>query len=97
MNYINREKTGSNGKHRNNNGNYSLRLVPIHYHQPRLSTVSDYCYSDRLHLRILDLFLQPLAFRFSLLKHNLPAVFSSVLRRTSETEALNFCDRSHFC
>ena len=81
---------------KNNNGNHSLRLVPIHYFQPRLSTMSDYCYSDRLHLLIRDLFLQPLAFRYNLLRYNLSAVFSSVLRRTSRTKFLNLCDRGHF-
>lgn len=35
---------------------------------------SDYCYSDRLHFRSYDLFLQPIAFGLCLLQHNLPAV-----------------------
>ena len=34
--------------YKNNNGNSSLGLVPIHRSQPRLFTMSDYCYSDRL-------------------------------------------------
>ena len=33
---------------KNNDGNSSLGLVPIHRSQPRLFTMSDYCYSDRL-------------------------------------------------
>jgi hypothetical protein len=35
--------------------------------------------SDRLHSRSYDLFLQPQAFRFSLLQQNLPAVLLSCL------------------
>ena len=72
--------------YKNNNGNYSLGLVPIHRLQPRLLTMPDYCYSDRPLLLILDQFLQPLAFGFCLLQQNLPAVLSSVLRRTSGTK-----------
>jgi hypothetical protein len=44
------------GRGKNNNGNYSLGLVPIDRFQPRLLTISDYCYSDRLSLQIQDLF-----------------------------------------
>jgi hypothetical protein len=62
--------------YKNNNGNSSLGLVPIHHLQPRLLTMPDYCYSDRLLRRILDPFLQPLAFGFCLLQHNLQAVLS---------------------
>ena len=36
------------GRYKNNDGNSSLGLVPIHRSQPRLFTMSDYCYSDRL-------------------------------------------------
>jgi hypothetical protein len=36
--------------------------------------MSDYCYSDRLHSRSYDLYLQPKTFRFCLLRHNHPAV-----------------------
>jgi hypothetical protein len=46
--------------------------------------------SDRLHFQILDHPLQPLAFRFSLLQLNFPAVLLSVLRRTSGTKFLIF-------
>jgi hypothetical protein len=42
--------------------------------------ISDYCYSDRLRCLILDLILQPLAFRYCLLQHNLPAFLSSVFK-----------------
>jgi len=80
---------------KNNNGNYSLGLVPIHRFQPRLQTMSDYCYSDRLRHRILDLILQPMAFGFYFLQQNLPAVLSSVLRRTSGTKCLSGSD-AHF-
>ncbi|MCX6321909.1 MAG: hypothetical protein NTX93_08950, partial [Bacteroidia bacterium] len=73
----------------NNNGNYSLGLVPTHRFQPRLLTMSDYCYSDRLLNRIQDLFMQPMAFGFCLLQQNLPAVLLSVLRRTSGTNCLS--------
>ena len=38
--------------------------------------MSDYCYFDRLRIRILDPFMQPMAFRFCLLQQNLPAVLS---------------------
>jgi hypothetical protein len=48
---------GLGGK--NNNGNYSLRLVPIYRLQPRLSTISDYCYCDRLHLWYQTRFCNP--------------------------------------
>ena len=65
--------------YKNNNGNYSLGLVPIDRFQPRLLTISDYCYSDRLPLQILDLHQQPLAFGFYLLQQNLQAVLSSRL------------------
>jgi hypothetical protein len=37
----------------NNNGNYSLRLVPIHLLQPRPQSASGYCYSGRLLLHFL--------------------------------------------
>ena len=60
--------------YKNNNGNYSLRLVPIHRLQPRPPTVSDYCYCGRMHCRSYDLCLQPWAFGFCLLQQNLPAV-----------------------
>jgi hypothetical protein len=46
---------------------------------PSLITMSDYCYSDRPLLLIRDQFLQPMAFRFSLLQQNLPAFLSSHL------------------
>jgi len=77
------------GKYKNNNGNYSLGLVPIHRFQPRLLTMSDYCYSDWLRHLILDHFLQPMALGFCLLQQNLPAVLSSVLRRTSGKKCLS--------
>ena len=38
------------GGYKNNNGNSSLGLVPIHRLQPKLLTMPDYCYSDRLRL-----------------------------------------------
>jgi len=60
--------------YKNNNGNYSLGLVPIHRLQPKLHPASDYCYSDRLFRQILDLPPQPMAFRSYLLRYNLPAV-----------------------
>ena len=41
-------KSDMEGEYKNNNGNYSLGLVPIHHFQPKLLTMSDYCYSDRL-------------------------------------------------
>lgn len=72
--------------YKNNDGNYSQGVVPIHRLQPKLFTMSDYCYSDRLLSRILDPFLQPMAFGLSLLRQNLPAVLLSVLRRTSGTK-----------
>jgi hypothetical protein len=59
---------------KNNNGNYSRGVVPIHRLQPKPHTASGYCYSDRLHSRSYDLFLQPMAFRFCLLQQDLPAV-----------------------
>ena len=62
--------------YKNNNGNYSLGLVPIHRSQPRLLMMSDYCYSDRLLLQVLDPFLQPLAIWSYLLKYYLPAFLS---------------------
>jgi hypothetical protein len=48
--------------------------------------MSDYCYSDWLRLQVQDPIQQPLAFWFCLLRQNLPAVRSSVLRRTSGTK-----------
>jgi len=42
---------GLSDRYKNNNGNSSLGLVPIHRLQPRLFTMPDYCYSDRLLLR----------------------------------------------
>lgn len=42
--------------YKNNNGNSSLGLVPIHRFQPRLLTTADYCYSDRLRHRVRDPF-----------------------------------------
>ena len=65
--------------YKNNNGNSSLGLVPIHRSQPRLFTMSDYCYSDRLRHWILDPFLQPWAFGLCLLQQNLLAVLFSRL------------------
>jgi hypothetical protein len=53
--------------YKNNNGNHSLGVVPIHRLQPKLHTASDYCYYDRLHSRSYDLYLQPWAFRLNLL------------------------------
>jgi hypothetical protein len=44
--------------------------------QPKPLTASGYCYFGRLHFLIQDLDLQPVAFRFCLLQHNLPAVLS---------------------
>jgi hypothetical protein len=76
-------------RYENNNGNYSLGLVPIHRLQPRLLTMSDYCYSDRLLLWIRDPFLQPLAFGFCLLQQYLPAVLLSRLSGTSGTKCLS--------
>jgi hypothetical protein len=67
------------GGGKNNNGNSSLGLVPIHRLQPKLLTMPDYCYSDRLRHWVRDPFLQPLAFGFCLLQQNLPAVLSSRL------------------
>ena len=60
--------------YKNNNGNYSRRVVPIHRLLPKLFTASDYCYSGRLHYRSYDLDLQPWAFRFCVLRQILPAV-----------------------
>jgi hypothetical protein len=65
--------------YKNNNGNSSQGLVPIHRLQPRLLTMPDYCYSDRLRHCVLDSFLQPKAFGFCLLQQNLPAVLFSHL------------------
>jgi hypothetical protein len=48
--------------YKNNNGNYSLGLVPIHRWQPRLFAMPDYCYSDRLLLQIRDLVSATLCF-----------------------------------
>jgi hypothetical protein len=42
--------------------------------QPKPHAASDYCYSDRLFPLVRDLFPQPMAFRFYLLRYNLPAV-----------------------
>src|ERR1035437_7176510 len=47
------------GWYKNNNGNSSLGLVPIHRLQPRLLTMSDYCYSDRLRRWVRDPFCNP--------------------------------------
>jgi|SRR5450759_2373589 len=76
-------------RYKNNNGNYSRGLVPIHRLQPRLLTMSDYCYSDRLLLWIQDPFLQPLAFWPCLLQQDLPAVLLSHLSGTSGTKCLS--------
>lgn len=75
------------GRYKNNNGNYSLGVVPIHRFQPKLQTMSDYCYYDRLQIKLKS-FSQPLAFGLCHLRHNLPAVLSSVLRRISGTKCL---------
>jgi hypothetical protein len=80
---------------KNNNGNLSLGLVPIHRLQPRLLTMSDYCYSDRLLLLTLNLFLQPMAFGICLLRQNLPAVLLFSLSWTSGTKCLSGSD-GHF-
>jgi hypothetical protein len=48
------------GKYKNNNGNSSLGLVPIHRSQPRLFTMPDYCYSDRLLHKAETFFRNPL-------------------------------------
>jgi hypothetical protein len=45
--------------YKNNNGNSSLGLVPIHRSQPRLFTMSDYCYSDRLFHQVETCFCNP--------------------------------------
>jgi len=65
--------------YKNNNGNYSRRVVPIHRLQPKPHAASDYCYSGRLHSRSYDLYLQPWAFRFCFLQQILPAVLFSRL------------------
>jgi hypothetical protein len=44
---------------------------------PKPHAASDYCYSDWLFLQILDLLPQPMAFRFYLLRYNLPDVLFS--------------------
>jgi hypothetical protein len=54
--------------------------------QPKPHTASGYCYSDRLHSRSYDLYLQPRAFRFCLLQQNLPAVLFSRRSRISGTK-----------
>jgi len=50
---------GNDCGYKNNNGNYSLGLVPIHRLQPRSFTMSDYCYSDWLHRGYETLFSNP--------------------------------------
>jgi hypothetical protein len=50
--------------------------IAVHLLQPKLLTVPDYCYYDRLHFVIQDPDLQPLAFWLCLLQHNHPAVLS---------------------
>jgi hypothetical protein len=51
---------GKVGGYKNNNGNSSLGLVPIHRSQPRLFTMPDYCYSDRLFPKAETFFRNPL-------------------------------------
>ena len=53
------------GGYKNNNGNSSLGLVPIHRSQPRLFTMPDYCYSDRLLHKAETFFHNPLLSGFA--------------------------------
>jgi hypothetical protein len=52
-------KIFNKAEYKNNNGNYSQGLVPIHRLLPRQLTMSDYCYSDRLLHGYETLFCNP--------------------------------------
>ena len=57
-------------------GTILLRIVPIHFLQPKSQSAPGYCYSGRL-LFILSNYFLPITLRLSLLRQNFQAVHST--------------------